>query len=78
VQLVKEFLKPVLIATFMATPVTWYVMNKWLEEFAYRIEISAWVFVLTIVIVLLISILTMSVQSIKAAMSNPVKSLRAE
>ena len=77
-QLVKEFLKPVVIAAVVATPITWYAMNKWLEEFAYRIHISAWVFVATSLMVLLISILTMSVQTIKAAKSNPVKSLRSE
>ena len=77
-QLAKEFLKPVIVAAVIATPIAWYAMNNWLQEFAYRINISAWVFVATTLIVLLISMLTMSVQSIKAAMSNPVKSLRAE
>jgi len=78
VQLLKEFLKPVFFAALIATPIAWYVMNKWLEVFAYRIQISAWVFIATTLIVLLIAILTMGVQSVRAAMNNPVKSLRAE
>lgn len=77
-QLVKEFLKPVIFASIIATPLSWYAMNKWLEDFAYRIEINWVVFLVTSCIVLVLAILTMSVQSIKAALSNPVESLRAE
>ncbi len=76
--LLKEFVKPVLIAAVIATPLAWFVMNKWLEDFAYRIQINGLVFLLTTLIVLSLAILTMSVQSIKAARSNPVKSLRTE
>jgi len=76
--LVKEFVKPVVIAAFVATPVAWYMIHKWLEVFAYRIDIGWWVFVIAGALALLIAILTISVQSIRAAVANPVKSLRTE
>lgn len=76
--LVKEFIQPVILATLIAIPIVWYGMNKWLEDFAYRINISWWVFIAAGVLALLIAILTISVQSIKAAIANPVKSLRTE
>ncbi|MFN2440589.1 MAG: ABC transporter permease, partial [Chitinophagaceae bacterium] len=72
----KEFFKPVLIAAVIATPVAWYGMSKWLEEFAYRIQINWMVFVFSAIIVFTIAILTMSFQAIKAAKANPVKNLR--
>jgi putative ABC transport system permease protein len=74
----KKFLKLVLIASIIAFPVAWWGMNKWLQSFAYRIEISWWIFVVAAFLALLIALLTVSFQSIKAAMTNPVKSLRAE
>ena len=77
-ELMKEFFKPVLIAAVIATPVAWYGMSKWLEEFAYRIQINWMVFVFSAVIVFTIAILTMSFQAIKAAKANPVKNLRTE
>ncbi|HWJ26432.1 MAG TPA: FtsX-like permease family protein, partial [Flavisolibacter sp.] len=77
-ELLKEFVKPVLIASVLATPLAWYAMNKWLEDFAYRIQIDWLVFLLTTLLVLLLAVLTMGVQSVKAALSNPVKSLRTE
>ena len=76
--LVKEFIQPVFIATVIAVPVVWYGMNKWLEDFAYRISISWWVFVVAGMLTLLIAILTVSIQAIKAAIANPIKSLRTE
>jgi len=76
--LVKEFVQPVFIATLIAIPIVWYGMNKWLEDFAYRITISWWVFVIAGMLTLLIAILTVSIQAIKAAVANPVKSLRTE
>ncbi|MFL5774323.1 MAG: ABC transporter permease [Flavisolibacter sp.] len=76
--LLKEFVKPVLTGAVIATPLAWYVMSQWLKDFAYRIDISITVFVITTVVVLLLAVLTMSIQSIKAALENPVKSLRAE
>jgi ABC-type antimicrobial peptide transport system permease subunit len=74
----KDFLKLVLIALIIAIPFGWYGMNKWLQDFAYRINIEWWVFVLAAIIVTVIALLTMSFQAIKAAVSNPVKSLRTE
>ncbi|MCC6287604.1 MAG: ABC transporter permease [Chitinophagaceae bacterium] len=74
----KEFLKLVLIASLIAFPVAWWGMHKWLESFAYRIDISWWVFVVAGVAALLIALITVSFQAIKAALTNPVKSLRTE
>ena len=73
-----HFTKLVVIALVLAIPVAWYVMNKWLEDFAYRIDVSWWVFVVAGVAALLIALLTVSYQSIKTALANPVKSLRSE
>ena len=73
-----DFLKLVLVAVVLATPVSWWAMNKWLMDFAYRIDISWWIFVLAALTALLIALLTVSFQAIKAAISNPVKSLRTE
>lgn len=64
------------LSIIIATPIAWYAMNKWLQDFAYRITIQWWVFALAGVIALLIAIGTISFRSIKAAMANPVKSLR--
>ncbi|NEU08560.1 FtsX-like permease family protein [Flavihumibacter sp. R14] len=74
----KNFLKPVLIASIIAFPVAWWLMKSWLEDFPYRIEITAWVFLLTAAASLLIAFLTVSFHAVKAAISNPVKSLRTE
>lgn len=74
----KEFLKLVLVAALIAVPVAWFFMNKWLEEFAYRIDIPWWVFALSALTAVVIAMATMSLQVVKAAMANPVKSLRAE
>jgi putative ABC transport system permease protein len=74
----KDFLKLVVIALLIAIPVAWYVMNKWLQDFAYRINIQWWVFIAAAVTALLIALITISFQSIRAAVSNPVKSLRTE
>ncbi|MES2732860.1 MAG: ABC transporter permease [Bacteroidota bacterium] len=74
----KDFLKLVLIANVIAWPLAYYAMNKWLEDFAYRIDIRWWVFALAGVIALLIALFTVSFQAIKAALANPVKSLRTE
>jgi putative ABC transport system permease protein len=77
-QLSKDFLKLVLIASVIALPVAWYAMSKWLLDFAFRISIQWWVFVMAGVVALVIAFVTISFQSIKAAMANPVKSLRSE
>ena len=72
-----DFLKTVLIANLIAFPVAWYMMNKWLQDFVYRINISWWIFAAAACIALLIALTTVSIQSIKAALANPAKSLRS-
>jgi putative ABC transport system permease protein len=74
----KDFMKLVLIAALIAFPVSWFFMHKWLEDFAYRINIGWWVFAVAGFLAVLIALLTISFQAIKAAVSNPVKVLRAE
>ena len=74
----KEFLQLILIAALISFPLTWYAMNKWLQDFAYRTVIHWWVFVLAGAIALLVAAITISFQSVKAALANPVKSLRSE
>lgn len=74
----KEFLLLVIIAAFIAFPVAWYAMNNWLQDFAYRIHIAWWIFIAAGCIALLIAFVTISFQAIKAAIANPVKSLRTE
>ena len=74
----KDFAKLVLVASLIAFPVAWWAMNKWLEDFAYRITISPWMFVIAGLMALMIALFTVSFQSIKAAVMNPVKSLRTE
>jgi putative ABC transport system permease protein len=66
------------LADFIAIPIAWWVMNSWLQEYPYRINISWWMFLLVSLIVILIALLTISFQSIKAALINPVKCLRTE
>ncbi len=74
----KDFLKLVLIAAVFAFPIAWWAMNKWLQDFAFRVDIGWWVFALAGFIAILIALLTVSSQAIKAALANPVKSLRTE
>ena len=74
----KDFLKLVLIALIIASPIAWYAMHTWLADFAYRTDISGWVFGLAGGLTTLIALLTVSYQSVKAALMNPVKSLRSE
>ena len=78
VLLSKDFLKLVLIALCIATPIAWYAMSKWLEDFAYRIELTGGVFIVAGITALVLALLTVSFQAIKAAVANPVKSLRTE
>lgn len=73
-----DFVKLVLIALVIASPLAWYVMNKWLADFPYKIAISWWMFALTGLLAVAIALLTVSFQSVKAALMNPVKSLRSE
>ena len=74
----KEFVKLVIISLLIASPFAWFFMNKWLQDFAYRINISWWIFIVAGVFTILIALLTVSFQAIKAATANPVKSLRSE
>jgi hypothetical protein len=74
----KDFLWLVLIAICIAAPIAWYIMHMWLQSYAYRIEISIWTFAFAGILALLVALLTVSVQTIKTALSNPVKSLRNE
>jgi ABC-type antimicrobial peptide transport system permease subunit len=74
----KEYIIWVLISIIIASPIAWYAMNKWLQNFAYRINISWWVFALAGAIALVIALLTVSIQSYKAAGKNPVEALRYE
>jgi putative ABC transport system permease protein len=74
----KDFLKLVFVAVLIASPVAWYFSNRWLQDFAYRINIGGWIFLLAGSIALAIAFITVSFQAIKAAIANPVKSLRTE
>jgi putative ABC transport system permease protein len=74
----KDFLKLVAVAVIIASPIAWFVMNKWLQSFAYRTNISWMVFAVTTLVALCIALFTISFQAIKAAIANPVKSLRTE
>ncbi|WP_288426718.1 ABC transporter permease [uncultured Spirosoma sp.] len=74
----RDFLKLVFIAIVVASPIAWYAMHQWLQDFAYRIDISWWIFALAGLLAVGIALLTVSFQSIKAALVNPVKSLRSE
>ena len=76
--LASDFIRLVIIAIIVATPVSWYLMNKWLNDFAYRVSMGWTVFVAAGIIAILVAIITISFQSIKAALANPVKSLRSE
>jgi putative ABC transport system permease protein len=74
----KEFMSLVVISFFIAMPLAWYFMHTWLKDFAYRTDISWWVFALAGTLALMIALVTVSFQAVKAAIANPVKSLRAE
>lgn len=74
----KDFLKLVAIAALFAFPAAWYFMNKWLQDFAYRIAMPWWIFIVAGIVAAVIALITISFQAIKAAVANPVKSLRTE
>jgi putative ABC transport system permease protein len=74
----RDFIKLVFIACLIAFPLSWWAMNQWLQSFAYRINISWWMFLVASAIAILIALITVSFQAIRAAMANPVKSLRSE
>ena len=74
----KDFLKLVTISLLIASPVAWWAMHKWLANYTYRVDIEWWVFAGAGLLSVLIALATISYQSIKAAIANPVKSLRTE
>jgi len=74
----KDFAKLVLIGAVIAFPIAWFAMNKWLQDFAYRINIGWWIFLVAAAITLFIALCTVIFQAIKAALANPVQSLRTE
>ncbi|HEY2721910.1 MAG TPA: FtsX-like permease family protein, partial [Chitinophagaceae bacterium] len=74
----KDFLKLIAVAIVIASPLAWWAMNKWLQDFAYRVTIGWTVFVITTFAALAIALITISFQAIRAAVANPVKSLRTE
>jgi len=76
--LTRDFIRLVAIAFCIATPIAWWAMNKWLQEFAFRVTLSWWMFALAGVLAILIAMCTVSFQAVKAALANPVRSLRSE
>jgi putative ABC transport system permease protein len=74
----KDFIKLVVIALFIAAPIGWYFMNKWLEDFAYRVDIGWWMFAVAGVFAILIAFATISFHAVKAALADPAKNLRTE
>lgn len=74
----KDFMRLVLISVLLAAPLAWWAMNQWLEEFAYRVSVNWWVLILSGALALFIAFVTVSIQSIRAAVANPVQSLRSE
>jgi putative ABC transport system permease protein len=74
----KDFIKLVLVAVVIASPIAYYAMNHWLQSFDYRINIGAWIFLVSGLLAVLIAVVTVGYQAIRSALANPVKSLRAE
>jgi putative ABC transport system permease protein len=76
--IITEFLKWILIANLIAWPIAWYILNYWLQNFAYRISIHWWIFGIAGSLTMMIALLTVSWQAIRAATANPINSLRYE
>jgi putative ABC transport system permease protein len=74
----KDFIRLVIIAFVIASPLAWFIMHRWLQDFAYRIDLSGWIFAGAGLLAVIIALVTISFQAIKAAVANPVRSLRAE
>ncbi len=74
----KDFIVLVLVASLIAFPVAWWALNDWLQDFAFRIPISLWVFLAAAGVTMTVALVTVSIQAIKAAWANPVKSLRTD
>ncbi|MHC5731334.1 MAG: ABC transporter permease, partial [Nostoc sp.] len=73
-----DFIKMVFVAGLIAFPIAWWAMSKFLQDYAYKIDISWWIYALAISLTLFVALITVSLQAIKAATANPVKSLRSE
>jgi putative ABC transport system permease protein len=76
--LTKDFVKPILLALFIAIPVTYYLLVEWLQDYAFKMAISAWLFIVPAMLIILIALITITFQTIKVAAANPVNSLRTE
>jgi len=74
----RSYLLLIFIASVIAVPFAWYYMNSWLQDFAYRIHLSWWMFIISGIVILLIALITVGIQTVKAAIANPIKSLRSE
>jgi putative ABC transport system permease protein len=74
----KDFVVMVLIASLIAFPVAWWALNNWLQDFTYRINVPLWAFGLSALLTLIVALLTVGIQAVKAALNNPVNSLRSE
>jgi putative ABC transport system permease protein len=74
----KDFIKLILIALLITSPASWWLMHNWLQNFAYRINIPAWIFISSGLAAMFIALVTISFQSVKAAIANPVRNLKAE
>ncbi|HVG16489.1 MAG TPA: FtsX-like permease family protein, partial [Chitinophagaceae bacterium] len=78
VLLTRDFIKPVLIAFAIATPITYYLLQQWLQNYAFKTDVTFWMFLIPCLLILLIAMITVSTQTVRAASVNPVKSLRTE
>ena len=76
--LTRDFLRPILLAFLLATPLTWYVLEKWLDNYAFRISLTPWLFIGPFVLILIVALVTITTQTLRAASANPVKSLRTD
>ena len=76
--LTKDFMRPILLSFLIATPLTWFVLGKWLENYAFRISLTPWLFIGPAILILLVALLTITTQTLRAASANPVKALRTE
>jgi putative ABC transport system permease protein len=74
----KNFLQLIVISFVIAAPLAWYCMNHWLQDFAYRVKVDGWIFIVAGVFAVAITFLTVGFQAVKAALANPVTSLRSE
>jgi len=74
----KDFMVLIIIASLIAFPFAWWAMNRWLQDFEYRVGIGWWIFAVSGIVAVLVALFTISFQAVKAALSNPVKSLRTE